>query len=335
VKAWTVTDTGPYGAHRYFIRLSPTGEPNAAEFYDLNNGSLHHVDQRRVLDAGFLELTRLGELPASDPDISTSLRIVDSIIRRFTPSGPGWHRYGVQADGSTDGYGDCYEPDPTSCAPSGAPSYNGVGSGHLWPTLSGERAEQELQAGDRAGAVSLAVAMAHMGWGIGLAPEQAWEDPNIAPAPYGSNPASASIGFIDGQAPGSATPLIWAEGQYVRLLRDLQTGTLVDQPSITRERYVTAGSPAALPVSITAPGAGARQSSSTVISGTSAPGAQVVVSVAQPGAAADRATVLATAAPTGHFSATVAVAPGADLITVAASTGSHASGWAQETVTGS
>ena len=64
VKSWTVTDTGPYGDHRYFIRLSPTGDPNAAESYDLNNGSLDHVDQRRVVDAGFLELTRLGELPA-------------------------------------------------------------------------------------------------------------------------------------------------------------------------------------------------------------------------------------------------------------------------------
>jgi glucoamylase len=334
VKAWTVTDTGPYGGHRYFIRLSPTGAPNAAEFYDLNNGSLGHVDQRRVVDAGFLELTRLGELPASDPDVSASLAVVDAIIRRSTPAGPGWNRYGVQAGGSTDGYGDCYEPDPTRCAPNGAPSRNGVGSGHLWPTLSGERAEQELQSGDRAGAAGLAVAMAHMGWGIGLAPEQAWEDPNIPPAPYGSDPGTASIGFIDGQAPGSATPLIWAEGQYVRLLRDLQTGTLVDQPAITRQRYVAAGAPAVLPVSIAAPAGGATVSGYTVISGTTTAGVQVVISVAQPGATADRTTVLATAAPTGHFSATIPVPTGTDLITVAATTGSHASGWAQETVTG-
>jgi glucan 1,4-alpha-glucosidase len=335
VKTWTVTTTGPYGTHRYFIRLSPTGAPNAAEFYDLNNGSLGHVDQRRVLDAGFLELTRLGELPVSDPDVSRSLAIVDSLIRRSTPSGPGWHRYGVQSSGSTDGYGDCYEPDPTKCAPSGAPSFNGVGSGHLWPMLTGERAEQELQAGDRAGAAGLAVAMQGMGWGIGLQPEQAWEDPNIPQAPYGSDPATASIGFIDGQAAGSATPLIWAEGQYVRLLRDLQTGTLVDQPAITRERYVTAGAPSVLPVSISAPAAGASGSGSAAISGTTTPGAQVVIAVAQPGAPADPTTVLATTAPSGHFSATVPVRNGSDLITVAASLGSHASGWAQETITGS
>ena len=58
--------------------------------------------------------------------------------------------------------------------------------------------------------------MHNMAWGIGLEPEQVWEDPNIAKAPYGSDPATASIGFTDGKAAGSATPLIWAEGQYVR-----------------------------------------------------------------------------------------------------------------------
>jgi glucoamylase len=65
VKKWTVTSTGPYGTGRYFIRLAVTGHPDTAETYDLGNGSLPGVDQRRVIDAGFLELTRLGELSAS------------------------------------------------------------------------------------------------------------------------------------------------------------------------------------------------------------------------------------------------------------------------------
>src|SRR5271166_1830764 len=104
VKGWTVTSTGPYGNGRYFIRLSPTGDPNAAETYDLGNGSLAKVDQRAVIDAGFLELTRLGELPANDPDVQASLKIVDSVIETQTDSGPGWHRYGIKANGSTDGY---------------------------------------------------------------------------------------------------------------------------------------------------------------------------------------------------------------------------------------
>jgi glucoamylase len=177
--------------------------------------------------------------------------------------------------------------------------------------------------------------MGQMGWGIGLQSEQAWEDPAIPPAPYGSNPASASIGFVDGQAAGSATPLIWAEGQYVRLARDLQTGTIVDQPAITRERYVSSRPPAVLPVTISAPASATRLAGSTVVSGTTVPGAQVVISVAAPGAPRDTTTVLATTAPSGHFSATVAIPSGSDLITVATSTGAHASGWAQEPVTGS
>ncbi len=333
VKSWTVTDTGPYGDHRYFIRLSPTGDPNAAETYNLNNGSLTNVDQRRVVDAGFLELTRFGELPASDSDITASLKVVDSILERQTPSGPGWHRYGVQANGSTDGYGDCYEPDPTNCTPSGAPSYNGVGSGHLWPILDGERAEQELQTGDRASAGKLAATMDRMSQGIGLMPEQVWEDPDIPAAPYGSNPATASIGFIDGKAAGSATPLIWAEGQYVRLIRDLQTGTLTDQPAITKDRYLASGPPTDVPVTISSPTSDATVSSSTTVTGTTAPGAQVVISTAQTGSATDSTALVQTSAPNGQFSATVPTPPGSDVITVAVSVAARSSGYVQEPVT--
>ena len=181
VKKWTVTSTGPYGTGRYFIRLSPTGHPDTAETYDLGNGSLSHVDQRKVIDAGFLELARLGELPAHDPDVLASLRVVDSVIESQTASGPGWHRYGIKASGSTDGYGDCYVPDPTSCSPSGAPWYpTAKGSGHPWPLLDGERAEQDLQTGAAGPASSLLQAMQNMTSGLGLVPEQAWEDPAVA-----------------------------------------------------------------------------------------------------------------------------------------------------------
>jgi glucoamylase len=51
-----------------------TGHPDTAETYDLGNRSVPGVDQRRVIDAGFGELTRLGELPASDPDVPASLK---------------------------------------------------------------------------------------------------------------------------------------------------------------------------------------------------------------------------------------------------------------------
>src|SRR5213078_1534353 len=76
IKGWTVTTNGPLANHPYFIRLSKTGDPNAAISYNLGNGG-PTLDQRQVIDAGFLELARLGELPADDPDIQQSLPVVD------------------------------------------------------------------------------------------------------------------------------------------------------------------------------------------------------------------------------------------------------------------
>src|SRR5262249_33598090 len=62
VKSQTVTTNGPYSANPYFIRLSKTGDPDAAINYNLGNGSSQDHDQRAVVDGGFQELVRLGEL---------------------------------------------------------------------------------------------------------------------------------------------------------------------------------------------------------------------------------------------------------------------------------
>ena len=80
VKDWTVTTSGPH-ASRYFIRLSKTGDPNAAISYNVGNGG-PTLDQREVIDAGFLELARLGELPVADADIARSCK---SWTRRSSP----------------------------------------------------------------------------------------------------------------------------------------------------------------------------------------------------------------------------------------------------------
>jgi glucan 1,4-alpha-glucosidase len=339
VKAWTLTTTGPYAAHRYFIRLSPTGNPNAAETYNLGNGSLDNVDQRSVIDAGFLELTRLGELRARDADVRRSLAVVDQVLRSDTASGPGWHRYGVKASGSTDGYGDCYEPDPTNCSPTGAPWFpSAVGSGHLWTLLSGERAEQIMQARGRrgaAGAAGLAAGMQRMSSGLGLMPEQAWEDPTVAASAPGTPPAKASIGFVNGKAAGSADPLIWAQAQYLRLVRDLQSGTLLDQPRITRGRYVTGPAPAVLRMTIGSPAPGAKVSTAdTTVSGTTAPGAHVTIAAGHPDSPSNNTSVVSTVADSrGKFKASVPTPPGATVITVTSSLSRPATGWAQETIT--
>jgi glucan 1,4-alpha-glucosidase len=335
VKAWTVTTSGPDGP-RYFIRESVSGNPNTDQTYNLGNGSLDNVDQRSIIDAGFLELTRMGELSATDPDIRASLKVVDSVLESQTSSGPGWHRYGIAANGSTDGYGDCYVPDPTDCSPTGEGWFtHAVGSGHLWPLLDGERAEQDLQSGASAAASRLAVTFQRMTWGLGYVPEQVWEDPDTPASPFGADPTSASIGFTNGQAAGSAAPLIWGQAQYLRLVLDLHAGTVSDQPSITRSRYVASRPPSDVGVTITAPGAGTTATAATtMVTGTTTPGATVDVSAGQPGATANPTAVVAAVADAhGGFAATVPTPSGTTVITATATTGPHATGWAQETVT--
>ena len=44
--------------------------------------------------------------------------------------------------------------------------------------------------------------MADTASGVGLIPEQAWENPDLAASPYGSRPACASIGFRNGKPAG-------------------------------------------------------------------------------------------------------------------------------------
>ena len=335
IKGWTVTTTGPDGP-RYFIRLSKTGDPDAAIGYSLGNGG-PTVDQRAVIDGGFQELTRLGELPIGDPDVQASLGVLDKQISVTTPSGTGYYRYGTSAaQGSADGYGDCYQPSQTSCKVVGAPwPPTDTGTGHLWPNLSGERAESDISVGRLSSAASLLNAMINFSSGAGLVPEQAWEDPDLPASPFGSDPATASIGFTDGKAAGSASPLTWAQAQELRLILSLGAGRNVDTPAITVQRYIAHGAPGALPVRIAAPAAGSTLAvSSTAVTGTTSPGAAVTIAShdVTTGAAA---TVTSTpAAADGSFSATVPVSFGSNVLTVTATaSGGRSTGYAQVTIT--
>ena len=60
-----------------------------------------------------------------------------------------------------------------------------------------------------------------MGSGVGLIPEQAWELPDLARSPFGTDPTIASIGFENGKPAGSAAALTWSAGQFVRLMLDV------------------------------------------------------------------------------------------------------------------
>jgi glucoamylase len=334
IKAWTVTTTGPY-APRYFIRLSKTGDPDAAISYSLLNGG-PTVDQRDVVDGGFQELVRLGELPVSDPDVQASLAVLDKQISVSTPSGTGYYRYGTSAaQGSADGYGDCYQPSQTSCTTAGAPwAPTQTGTGHLWPVLSGERAESDIAEGDMTGAAALLNAMFSFSSGVGLVPEQAWEDPDLPASPYGTDPATASIGFTDGKAAGSASPLTWAQAQELRLIAALGAGHTVETPPITTQRYVQHGPPGTLPVTVTAPSPGSvLAATSTAVTGTTTPGASVAIETDDSTTGAPSSVATAVAGPDGSFSATVPTGFGSNAITVTAATGhGQSTGYAQVTV---
>jgi glucoamylase len=348
IKNWTVTTNGPYisaSVPSYFIRVtkpSPDGSinPNADVTYMLNNGNMANVDQRAVIDAGFLDLVRLGVLPASDPTIQSSLTVVDDTIERQTPSGPGFYRYGFANSGnfSEDGYGDCYDPapgpDPTNCSPTGAPwPPTDTGTGHLWPVLSGERGEYEIAAGDFSFAGQLLTAMRNMTSGQGLEPEQVWEDPDQAASPYGTDPATASIGFTDGKPAGSASPLTWAQAQYARLALDLSAGRDLETPRIVSDRYVAHGMPGSLPVTVTSPSNGAQIDTSTVtVTGTTTPGA-TVVGEAEPGTGGAAPTASTTAdSSSGDWSLSLPTTFGATTITVTATLG-RSTGYSQLSVT--
>jgi len=205
IKTWTVTTTGPYAPH-YSIRVSKTGDPNAAISYNLGNGG-PTLDQRTMIDGGFQELVRLGELPIADADVQASLAVVNQHIA----VGPGYYRYGNSAAlGSADGYGDCFQPSEDSCKVVGAPwPPTGTGTGHLWPNLSGERTESDLAQGDTGGADSLLQAMISFSSGVGLVPEQAWEDPSEGK--LGQGPAQ-----VPGEVAGEMQISTWPRTRPVR-----------------------------------------------------------------------------------------------------------------------
>ena len=318
VKSWTVTTNGPLAPHPYFIRLSKTGDPNAAISYNVGNGG-PTLDQRSVIDAGFLELVRLGELPANDPDVVQSLPVVDATIQATTASGPGWHRY------NGDGYGD-RASDGRPWAPSGQ------GTGHLWPALSAERGEQSLAAGDAAGAASLLDGMSSFASGVGLIPEQDWELPDLAASPFGTDPTLASIGFANGGAAGSASPLTWSAASFVRLAADLAAGRNVALPAVTRSRYV-AHTQGTTTLTVTSPADNSAVSGSPVtVTGTTAPGNRVYVSATNTDA--NSATTLAstTAGPSGSFSVDVAVTGGTSVLNIVAVSATGGTAHASRTV---
>jgi glucoamylase len=220
---WTVTNEGVLVPEiaRHYIRIRPpenaeayTCESCAKEMIHINNrppGTRTDFEAREVVDAGFLELVRYGIRRADDPLLIDSLKVVDAVLKRGLPQGPGWLRY------NWDGYGQ---------RPDGGP-FQGWGQGRVWPLLTGERAHYELAADhDISPLIKTYERFATSGQ---MMPEQVWDEPNM--------PAAR---LRMGQPAGSAVPLVWAHAEYLKLLRSAVDGKVFDRIDPVYERYCEA-----------------------------------------------------------------------------------------------
>lgn len=137
-----------------------------------------------------------------------SLAVVDAVLKRELPQGPGWLRYNM------DGYGQRVD----------GGAFLGWGQGRVWPLLTGERAHYELAAGmEIAPLVKTYEEFATCGQMI---PEQVWDEPDLP---------QASMRL--GQPTGSAMPLVWAHAEYLKLLRSRLDGKVFDRIDPVYERY--------------------------------------------------------------------------------------------------
>ncbi len=206
IDKWTATG--------YYLRITENDNPNDGAKMEINSSSLV-VDERKILDAGFLELVRLGIKKPRDPLIIESLKLIDQLIKVKTPVGDAWYRYNHDAYGET---------------PDGGKYDARNGIGRVWTLLTGERGEYELASGNIAGARKLLDTLAGFANDGLMIPEQVW-DREESPA--------ASLRF--GAGTGSATPLAWSMAQFIRLAMSIERGRNIETPRIVWERYGSRG----------------------------------------------------------------------------------------------
>ncbi len=210
VEKWTVTRTG-HTARGYYLRITEDDDPNDGAKMEINSSSLV-VDERKILDAGFLELVRLGVKDPRDELIVESLALIDQMIAVKTPVGQAWYRYNHDAYGET---------------PDGGKYDGRNGVGRLWTLLTGERGEYEIAAGDLASARKRLDTMAAFANDGLMIPEQVWD---LKRAPNDA--------FRFGAGTGSATPLAWSMAQFIRLAMNIQSGRNLETPKVVWQRYV-------------------------------------------------------------------------------------------------
>ena len=217
LEEWTVTTQGELvpGFPRHYIRINPTdpgapdphADPNTTMIQIANGGGVHPA--RNVVGGDFLHLVRLGIRGANDPIVRDSIEVIDRVIKRDLPQGPGWRRY------NHDGYG---QKDDGS-------AFDGTGVGRCWPILTGERGHYELAAGrDPKPFITAMEKFANEG---GMISEQLWDADDLK-----------NGGMKRGSPTGAAMPLCWSHAEYVSLVRSRHDGVCFDRVEPAFQRYV-------------------------------------------------------------------------------------------------
>lgn len=217
VEEWTVTHRGELvaGKPRHYIRINPTdpeepnphADPNTTMLMVANGGGLHPA--RNIVGGDFLHLVRYGIRAADDPIVRDSIEVMDCVLKRELPQGPGWRRYNF------DGYGQKAD----------GHAFDGGGVGRSWPILTGERGHYELAAGrDPRPYITALEKFANAG---GMLSEQLWDDDDL--------PGGA---MKRGSPTGAAMPLCWSHAEYISLVRSAHDGVCFDRVEPAYQRYV-------------------------------------------------------------------------------------------------
>lgn len=155
------------------------------------------------------------------PEILRKLKIYACLAPHIEVAGWGDNGHVVQAidrellDAVLGGYGQRDDGGPSE----------GFGRGRAWPLLTGERGHYEIAAGRDASD--------QIRWMEGLAtptkilPEQVWDQEDL---PH--------VHMHKGKPTGSATPLLWAHAEYIKLLRSREEGKAFDLIACVANRYL-------------------------------------------------------------------------------------------------
>jgi glucoamylase len=200
----------------YYLRIASAEISTGARFQDfvhVKNVAAAEDSRmaKHLVSPDALALVRFGLRAADDPRIRSTVKVIDSLLKVETPTGPSWHRY------NDDGYGEHKD---------GAP-FDGTGIGRAWPLLTGERAHYELLARQVERAKKLLTTMESFANQGGLISEQIWDSADLP-----------KHDLFLGKPSGSAMPLVWAHAEYIKLRRSLRDGHVFDLPPQTVRRYL-------------------------------------------------------------------------------------------------